>query len=307
MIRPTVLRLILPGLLLAAGVGAATAQLNEDLLSLTDENLKAYVDPLQVALSGTLNSAVFRTGYVPRGKFDIALGAAAMAVSFSDDDRSFRPVDPPGFSSLEPQDVPTIVGDLGGVIIPGEDGLAWAYPGGFDMEGFEIAAPQLSIGCVMGTRAIVRFIPPIDLGDSDLGEFEYFGVGGQHSISQYMPNLPIDLALGAFYQDFKIGEDLLHVQSMQFNVTGSRQYGILQPYLGLGYDTLTLDAHAEDEDYPEDAIDVSLDRHSNVHFTAGLMARLSILGIYGEYNSGATSGFAVGFDLGTMGGAHHAR
>jgi hypothetical protein len=302
-----VIRLILPILLLAAWAGSASAQLNQDLLSLTEQNLKSYVEPLQVALSGTLNSAVFRTGYVPRSGFDISVGAAAMAISFSDADRAFRPIDPPGFTSLEPQDVPTIVGDIEGVILAGEGGLSWAYPGGFDMEGFEIAAPQLSIGCVLGTRAIVRFVPPIDLGDSDLGEFKYFGVGGQHSISQYAPNLPVDLALGAFYQDFKIGDDLLHVQSMQFNVTGSRQVGILQPYVGLGYDTLTLDAHAEDEDYPDDAIDVSLDRKSNMHFTVGLLARLSILGIYGEYDSGASNGFAVGLDLGTIGGAGHAR
>jgi hypothetical protein len=306
MIRSIVFRRILPGLLLAALSGPASAQLNENMLSLTDENLKSYLVPLQVAMSGTLNSAIFRTGYVEHGGFEFAVGAAAMAVSFYDQDRAFRPVDPSGFASLEQRDVPTVVGDAAGVIIPGEGGLSWAYPGGFDMEGFELAVPQLSVGNLLGTRAILRFVPPVDLGDSDLGEFEYFCIGGQHSITQYLESLPFDLAVGAAYHDFKIGKDMLHVQAMQLNATASRQFGALQPYVGLGYDSVDLDAHVEDEDYPEDAIDVSLDKMTDMHFTAGVMARLSFLAIYGEYNDGASNGFALGIDLGTMGGAHHA-
>jgi hypothetical protein len=43
-----------------------------------------------------------------------------------------------------------------------------------------------------------------------------------------------------------------------------------------------------------------------MHFTLGLMARLSVIGLFGEFNAGAGTGFALGFDLGTIGGANHA-
>jgi hypothetical protein len=176
--------------------------------------------------------------------------------------------------------------------------------GGFDLGGFEIAVPQVSLGSVLGTRAVVRYIA-LDLGDSEIGSFKYLGLGGQHSITRWVPSLPVDVAAGVFYQSFELG-DVIEAKMMQFNVTGSRQFGFLQPYAGIGYDKITLHVTAQGEDDPEPVIDLSLDPKSNLHMTAGLLARLKFVGLYGEFNAGAGTGFALGLDLGTIGGAGYA-
>jgi len=297
---PTVLIVLALGLLsLPAG-----AQIEDNVLGLSDENLEGYVSPLSTGLSGTMNAAIFRTGYVPQQRFELSVGLAAMAIGYDDEDRLYRPTDPEGFQSLEQKDVPTIVGPSEGVLVPGESNLTRAYPGGFDLEGFEIAVPQLSIGSYFGTRAIVRYVA-MDLGDADLGNFSYVGFGLQHSITQWFSHAPVDLAAGFLIQDFEIGEDIVAASAMHLNLTASRQFGILQPYVGLGYDSMELAVKAEDEEDPELSIDFTLEDESNAHLTLGLLARVAVVDVFFEFNAAAATGFALGFDLGTMGGASH--
>ena len=141
------------------------------------------------------------------------------------------------------------VGVFGGVRRFIELGNAWVamghnvtlyHPGGFDISEFALAVPQLSIGSVLGTRAIVRWIS-VDLGDNELGKIDYLGYGAQHSISQYFPGLPLDLAAGFFAQKIDLGKDLIKTDAFLVNVTGSKRYGLLEPYVGVGYDTFNMD------------------------------------------------------------------
>lgn len=296
---------VLVCLALCSLAGPGWAQIEDNVLGLSDENLTGYVGPLSTGLSGTMNSAIFRSGYVPRQEFEFSIGAAVMAIGYADEDRVYLPTDPEGFSSLEPTEVPTIVGDTQGIAVPGEGNLTRIYPGGFDLSGFEIAVPQLTIGSYYGTRATIRYIA-LDLGDSDLGDFAYFGIGGQHSITQWFRNAPVDVAAGLFFQSFRVGEDVVRATALHLDLTASRQFGLIQPYLGLGYDSMKLSVEAEDEDDPELSIDFTLDDETSVHFTLGLLARVSIFDLFFEYNVAAANGFALGFDLGKMGGASYA-
>src|SRR2546426_6528128 len=210
--------------ILAVAVAAlpAAAQLEPNLGALTGQNAKGYLGPLPEALSGTLNTAIFQTGSVPKTGFGIAIGVRAMAVKFADEDRLYTPQDPPGFTSSGPrQRTPTVIGDPHAVAQNGQGGAVIYYPGGFDIENFALAVPQATIGTVFGTRAVVRWIS-LDVGNTDLGKVDLFGIGVQHSISQYFPVLPIDLAAGFFYQTFKIKDDLVDTKSYQLNVTGSK-------------------------------------------------------------------------------------
>jgi hypothetical protein len=173
----------------------------------------------------------------------------------------------------------------------------FTYPGGFDMKNFGIAVPQVTIGSVLGTRAIVRYIA-VDLGDEDLGNLKLFGIGGQHSISQYLPALPVDVAVGAMWQEFKIGEDLLDAKAFAANVMGSKRFGSVvsfEPYLGLGLDSFTLDAKYTSGD---DQVEVSFDRRNDFHFTIGTNINLPVVKLNGEFNAAAVNGFAGGVSFG---------
>jgi hypothetical protein len=279
---------------------AVQGQLTDNLGGLTDENFEGYLGPLNTGLSGTMNAAIFRTGHVPKTGVSISGGLVIMAVGYSDEDKTFVPIDPEGFSSLESTSVPTVVGSPEGVTVLGENSLSQLYPGGFDLEGFEIAAPQISIGSVFGTRALIRYIA-FDLGDSDFGEFSYVGFGAQHSISQWIPDaLPFDLAAGFMIQNFEIGDDLIDARATHFNVTASKEFQYFQPYVGIGIDTMELDAKYDDDDEedPDLSFDVSLDKETDPHFTLGVAGQLPFVQAFIELNAAAATGVAVGLSFG---------
>ena len=291
----------LTGFMLLAMLAIATpswAQLDENLQGLSDENAQGYLAPLNTALSGTLSSAIFNTGKVHEEGFHFTIGLSAIAVGFDTEDETYVPTDPEGFSSLGETPVPTIVGDPGGQVVDGQNHLAVIYPGGLDLSGFEIAVPQLTIGNVKGTRAIIRYIA-LDLGNSELGEFSYIGYGLQHSISQWLSDPPVDVAVGIFMQSFKFGEDdLLDASATTLNVTASKQYNLFRPYVGLGFDSMKTDVYSEDTEDPESTLDVSLEDETNAHLTLGVAAVTSAVSIFFEFNAAATTGFAIGFEFG---------
>ncbi len=297
MVPRTIWTAIAVGLLVATA-GPAAAQLSPNLGALTAQNAKGYLGPLPEALSGTLNTAIFQTGSVPKTGVSFTIGVRAMAVKFDDEQRLYTPQDPPGFTSTNPSRVPTVIGDPHAVAQSGQGGATLYYPGGFDIKNFALAVPQATIGTVFGTRAVVRWIS-VDVGTTDLGKFDLFGIGAQHSISQYVPMLPVDLAAGFFYQSFKINDDLVKTKSYQFNVTGSKSFGLFQPYVGLGYDSFDMDIkYTSDTAQPNQTIKVSFDTKNNAHLTAGVQATLAVVKLNAEFNQAATTGVAVGLSFG---------
>ncbi len=72
-------------------------------------------------------------------------------------------------------------------------------PPGVDMSTIIAAVPQFEIGCLWGTEALVRFIPPVEF-DPNVGEFSFWGFGLKHSVSQYFPERWFDMAVQAVYQ-----------------------------------------------------------------------------------------------------------
>jgi len=295
-------RLIALALALACVAGLvrpAGAQLSENLGALSGDNAKKYLGPLPEALSGTMNSAIFTSGKVPKIGINFQIGVKVMGVKFDDKDRVFTPTDPPGFTSVSPiQQAPTVIGNTGAVAQDGQGGTTQYYPGGFDISQFKFAAPQLTIGNVMGTRAVVRWFAHDFSADNFIEKISFFGIGAQHSVSQYFPGLPVDLAAGIFYQSFKINSDLLDIKAIHVDVTGSRSFGLIQPYGALGFDTLKMDANYEDSTNPGNNIAVDFDRTTHVHITAGVLANLPVVKIHAEGNLAATNGVAVGLSFG---------
>lgn len=293
--RAVLLALVLVGL----GAVTAHAQLEANLGALSDENARGYAGPLPKALSGTLNTAIFRSGYVARSQPTVQIEVHAMTVSFDDADKIYSPSDPPGFQSTEDVDAPTIIGSTEAVEQNGQAGTVLYHPGGFELDNFSLAVPQLTVGAYMGTKATVRWIS-LDLGDADLGDLSLVGFGVQHSITQYFGDLPpVDVAVGGFYQTFSIGNDLVDTKAMHFNVTGSKKYGVLQPYLGIGLDTFDMDLNYDsDLDNADADIQVDFDRETNAHFTIGLQLDLTNVTAHAEFNAAAETGFAVGIGFG---------
>lgn len=286
--------LALSALLLVAG--RASAQLEANLGALEDENAKGYLTPLSSALASTLNSSIFTTAHVGKETFSAHLQVNVMGVSFDDDDRTYAPSDPTGFQSTEAVDAPTVIGNTEAVAQQGQNGTILYHPGGFDLENFTIASPQLELSGVLGSRVLVRWIS-VDLGDADLGELELFGLGLQHSISQYFANAPMDLALGAFWQSFKIGDGLVDADAIQVMAMASKKYNVIEPYLGVGFDMFDMEAEYT-SDTTDETIAVDFDPEENVHLTAGARLDLRYVQLHGEFNLAAETGVAAGLAFG---------
>jgi hypothetical protein len=294
-------RFLAPAALLACSgflaAAPARAALEDNLTSLGDAQVQGYLGPLVRGLSTSVNTGIFRSAGVPVAGFGLTLDLRAAYISFGDSDRTYT-AETPGYETV---DAPTVVGDESAVQAESETipGVHYHYPGGFDMKNFGVAVPQLTVGNAAGTRAIIRWIPEINFSDEDIGSFKMFGLGGQHSISQYLPALPVDVAVGAMYQSFKLGDKLMDAKALAFNVMGSKRYGhtvSVEPYLGLGMDSFKMDVEYDDSN--SDPVNISFDRENDFHVTVGTSINLPGVKLNGEFNKAAVTGFAGGISFG---------
>jgi len=120
--------------------------------------------------------------------------------------------------------------------------------GGFealsDLSFLPLAAPQLSLGTVFGTRVTFRYLPSITL-DEELGKFKYFGFGIQHNPGVLLPApLPFDVGVGFFTQTLEIGT-LFKAKTTAFGLNASKKLGLgpisITPYAGFMLEKSNID------------------------------------------------------------------
>lgn len=274
------------------------AQVEANLGGLTAENAEGYLAPLPEAFSAALNTSIFKSADIPLAGLSLRVGIEGMAVAFDEDLRSYSPTHPAYFMPADGSatSVPTVVGDTQAVEVEGESSTALYYPGGLDIEDFALAVPQLQIGNFMGTRGVLRYIA-LDLGDSDLGELELFGIGAQHSITQYFPLWPLDVAVGVFYQSFTVGDDTIDSSALHFGVQASKHYGVFEPYAVVGFDSSSFEVSYESDTDGSD-VNVEFDSENDLHLTLGSNAHLGLFHINLELTQAATTTLALGLAVG---------
>jgi hypothetical protein len=153
---------------------------------------------------------------------------------------------------------------------------------------------------VSGTEATIRWIG-VDTGDADIGDIDLLGLGVRHSISQYLENPPLDLAVNGFWQSLSVGDDdLLDASSLSFGVQGSKRFGVLEPFGSVSVDSFkmtseyTTNAGAEDEE----SIKVDFENETDLHLLLGLGARLGAVHLYVAGNIADRTGVSAGLTIG---------
>jgi len=293
-------------ILLTAGVAAA--QIEGQLSAYTGDNAEGYLQPLADAIGTDLNGGLFHSAYIPEEDgLHIYLETRVIAVKFSDDDKTFSGVAESGFvpetAGDLPATVPTVVGDGDAVVIDGESGTSFAFPGGFDLGSFTIAVPQLRIGAYKGTEALVRYFA-IDTGDVEIGDLRLYGGGLRHNISQYMPApFPVDLAAGFFWQKFELGDDLISANAFTIGVQASKRFPAgfiyIEPYGGVSYDMFSMDVNYDYEsgdDVEEMALE--FESTSTARLTMGLNFAAPVLNLNAEYSIASQNSFSFGLGFG---------
>lgn len=167
-------------------------------------------------------------------------------------------------------------------------------------------APQLKIGTLFGTRAIIRLVPEIKVGDS-LGTFSYFGFGLEHNLGYFLESftgpLPVDITVGFLAQSAKLDKTSeFSVSSYGLNV--SYKFGLLgwmdvTPYAGFMLESTKLSVNVSQKiDTPNGvetatvAFDVEGENKSR--FTIGANLRLLFLNFNIEYAAAKAGSLSAG-------------
>jgi hypothetical protein len=273
----------------------AFAQLDEALSSYTGANGEGYMQPLANALGADLNSAFFYSAHIPKSGLRFSFEIAMMAVMFEDSDKTFIGTTEGGFMPETETEVPTIAGDKASVPVSGNGGTTFTFPGGFDLSSFALAVPQVRVGAVMGTEAVVRFFAG-QLGDNEIGDVELLGIGARHSLSQYFET-PVSLSIGGLWQSFKLGGDMVDSNSFTLGLQASKAFSLLEPYAGIAYDSFEMDL-AFESDVSGTIETIPFDSITGARFTVGLGLNYRIGHAFAEYNLSDTNSFAFGVTVG---------
>ena len=175
---------------------------------------------------------------------------------------------------------------------------------------FPTATIQLGIGTFMGTNIAIRWFPKVNI--KDMGDFSYWGFGLIHNPEVWFPDtqFPVDLAVGYFYQDLKVGT-IFETKAHMFGVYASKSFGSIiafTPYVGLSTETSTTTINY-DYEYSEiingnpvqqtTNINFQMDGTNSAGFTIGAAFKLAILNLNIDYKFAnvktASAGLTFGF------------
>lgn len=267
------------------------AQVEDRFGYLDDTQITEYVKPLVTTLGTAFNSASYHSAGVSK-LFGFGISFNAMYIFVPDDQLTYTPKLPDNYS--ESGETATIWGDKGGAFA-GPGGFV-VFPAGINKSSIPIGYPQVYFS-TMGTELLVRYLPKIDLGETDIG---FWGVGIKHSFSQYFPLAPVDLAVQILYNSFSM-RDLIDATNLAFNIHASKSFGLFTGYAGLQYESSSMDLSYTYNDPngtgPDQDFTVSIDGDNSFRFTLGGTLKLAVVALNIGYSLGSQSVLSSGLSF----------
>lgn len=273
----------------------AFSQVEDRFAALNETNVKLYAQPFATAFGTAMNSGGYHSASIA-DLFGFSISFQGMYILIPDDQLTYSPTLPTGYTTGP---TATIFGDKGSAYA-GPAGYITTPPG-IDLSAVPMAIPQIGLS-FMGTEVILRYLPDIDVGEKKLG---LFGIGVKHSVSRYIPLVPIDVAVQVFYNTFKI-TDLIDVKNLAFNAHASKTFGILTPYFGLQYESTSLDLTYKINGDPASGdpalqsdrnVSVSLDGDNNFRATLGASLKLAVIVLNADVSLGSQTVFGGGLSF----------
>ncbi|HXG00590.1 MAG TPA: DUF6588 family protein [Bacteroidota bacterium] len=258
------------------------------------ENVKGYIQPIADLFGANMNAGFIRNANIPKMGFNVRLDIIGMAAFVQSEQENYEAVDPWGRKFR----TATVFGDEGqysfNPLAPGDSTQAFRGSDGlFNTSIFPFAAPQLTIGHIYGTEAVIRYVPIPKIGS--MPAITLFGIGVRHSVSQYIETIPVDLAAGFMYNRFTVG-DLITVSGHAFTLQASKELSVLVLYGGIQLEKSTLKLT-----YTSTAgqnVDVELEGSNVVRGVIGAGLNLGFLKLFADANFGAVTSVSGGIGFG---------
>ncbi len=174
-------------------------------------------------------------------------------------------------------------------------------------------APQLTLGTIMGTVFVVRWLPNVNINE-EIGELTYWGVGFQHNPIVWMSDfvdfvIPIDVSFNFFMQQLEVG-DIMKATAYAGGMNISKTLGLptlsITPYAGVlleksnvefGY-TYQLDDSDAPVELSEQKVSFDIDGENQYRFILGAAAQLSLIQVSFDYNFSEYDSFSASLGLG---------
>jgi len=291
---------VLVGLVLLLAVDApAQSELEKAIRQYNSSGVTGYIQPIADLFGANMHAGYYHSAYIPQSGFSLGFDLIAMGAIVTDEQKSYLADAPAGFSPATFKTA-TVFGGKGttiqnasvpGLEYKGSDGV-------FNTSIFPLAVPQLRIGSIYGTEAVIRFIAIPSIGEDKVPEISLWGVGARHSISQYIPDSPLDIAASAFYSNFHVG-DLITAKGLSFGVQASKSIKILMLYGGMSWEKSTMNLSYKSTD-PTAAslIDVDMDGANKFRATVGVGISLGIFKVFADANFGSVTNYSGGIGFG---------
>lgn len=270
------------------------AQVDQKLGNFPQSAAKGYIQPLVDVMGANLNSGLYHTASMSK-LFGFYVGVKAMAVFVPSSMKDF--IAELGYD-YNPSTVKTatVFGDKdAGATTRFKNIQDVKLPGGIGLTIAPLAVPQVAVS-TMNSELLVRFVPSVKIND-EVGNVNLLGIGLGHSVSQYIPMFPIDVAIQGVYQQLKVGS-YLKATALNVNVHASKSFVFFTLYGGVGYETFSADVNYSYKPIagaPEQSLSFSLKGKNNFRATAGFNLKLVVFDLNVDYSVGSVNVLSAGF------------
>ncbi|PID60443.1 MAG: hypothetical protein CR986_04085 [Ignavibacteriae bacterium] len=266
-----------------------TAQLNE-ATDLTEKDMEQYAVPFVTSVGTWLNSGGYHSASVSK-MFGVKISLLGMVMLIPDDQLTFK--------LKNGTETATVFGDKG-ASVPGTNGYL-VYPPGFNQNKIPAAIPQIAVS-TLGSELMLRFFPKTSF---DSVNVNLLGIGVKHSISQYIPLCPVDIAVQVMYNTISMDNNDfdLSTKNWAFNAHVSRSFGLFSVYGGLQYEQSQMNINyvytgnalgglLEDKEF---SVDMKGD--NKMRITVGAALRFAFFVINADASLGAQNVFVTGINF----------
>jgi hypothetical protein len=220
------------------------------------ENAVPYLQPLSDMFSSNLHTGIWDWPTMP-DRFYVRLKLQGIASWPEEDMRTFTARTTGNFEPEQTRVVPTIIGDRESILIQGDSGTFYVFPGGYDLNRVILGTPQLTVGGFLNTELSTRFLTT-DLGD-DVGRVNLFGIGARHMLTGWMDDPSLDVSVGYFYHHVEAG-DYLNSDQHHISAQVGKSGRVLSGFVGAGYQFSYTDIdYVYDDPNSEESYNVSVD------------------------------------------------
>ncbi len=287
-------------LALAALVASAQAPAQTDVENAItyygEENIKGYIQPLADLYGADINSGFFRSAAISTAGFQFNVDFVGTGAIVSDDNKLFSARLPEGFSEST-ADMPTILGPRATLITDGSGAQYKGSDGMVDASLFSYGFGQITLGGFQGTEVFGRFLASPELASKKFPKTTLFGGGIRHSVSQYLVNPPLDVAVGIAYNKLSIG-DILDVTGVIVGAQGSRTWDVFTFYGGAAWEKSTLNLDYTSTGSTPSPVSIELDGKNTFRVTAGGLLKVGVFKIFADANIGSVVNFSGGIGFG---------